>query len=74
MTPDQIKLVQSSFARIAPSADVAASLFYDRLFEIAPHLRSMFPEDLTQQKKELMAMLATAVSGLGVLAMAQACA
>jgi nitric oxide dioxygenase len=67
MTPSQIELVQSSFGRLVPIADAAANLFYDRLFEIAPHLRSMFPEDLTEQKKKLMAMLGTAVGGLGRL-------
>jgi hemoglobin-like flavoprotein len=64
MTPDQIKLVQQSFAQVAPIAATAADLFYGRLFEIAPHLREMFPEDLTEQKKKLMAMLGTVVAGL----------
>ena len=36
MTPDQVKLVQESFAKVAPISDQAAVMFYDRLFEIAP--------------------------------------
>jgi nitric oxide dioxygenase len=64
MTPNQIKLVQTSFAQVAPIAATAADLFYGRLFEIAPQVRSMFPEDLSEQKKKLMAMLGTAVAGL----------
>jgi hypothetical protein len=36
MTPEQIDLVQSSFAKVAPIAETAAGLFYNRLFEIAP--------------------------------------
>jgi hemoglobin-like flavoprotein len=64
MTPNQIKLVQASFAQVAPIAATAADLFYGRLFEIAPQVRSMFPEDLSEQKKKLMAMLGTAVAGL----------
>ena len=64
MTPTQIKLVQESFAKVAPIAATAADLFYGRLFEIAPHIRAMFPEDLTEQKKKLMAMLGTVVAGL----------
>jgi hemoglobin-like flavoprotein len=67
MTPDQIKLVQTSFAQVAPIAATAADLFYGRLFEIAPQLRPMFPEDLTEQKRKLMAMLGVAVSGLSHL-------
>ena len=67
MTPDQIALVQSSFWQVVPNAATAADLFYDRLFEIAPHLRPMFPADLTGQKKKLMAALGTAVTSLGRL-------
>ena len=67
MTPHQIKLVQTSFAQVAPIADTAADLFYGRLFEIAPDVRKMFPHDLSGQKKKLMAMLGTAVAGLSRL-------
>jgi len=67
MTPNQIKLVQTSFAQVAPIAATAADLFYGRLFEIAPHVRAMFPDDLREQKKKLMAMLGTAVAGLSHL-------
>ena len=55
MTPQQIDLVQSSFKKVVPIAGTAADLFYDRLFEIAPEVRSMFPQDLSEQKKKLMA-------------------
>ncbi len=64
MTPDQVKLVQDSFAKVVPIADTAADLFYDRLFTIAPEARTLFPDDLTEQKKKLMQMLATAVTNL----------
>ena len=67
MTPEQIKLVQDSFAKVAPISEKAAELFYGRLFEIAPHVRAMFPDDLREQKKKLMAMLGTAVAGLSHL-------
>jgi hemoglobin-like flavoprotein len=67
MTPNQIKLVQTSFAQVAPIAATAADLFYGRLFEIAPPVRAMFPDDLSEQKKKLMAMLSTAVAGLNRL-------
>jgi hemoglobin-like flavoprotein len=64
MTPEQVNLVQQSFAKVAPIADKAADLFYDRLFAIAPEVRSLFPSDLTEQKKKLMQMIATAVTNL----------
>src|SRR5258708_8314162 len=67
MTPRQIKLVQTSFAKVAPIAATAADLFYGGLFEIAPEVRAMFADDLSDQKKKLMAILGTAVAGLSHL-------
>jgi hemoglobin-like flavoprotein len=64
VTPQQIELVQTSFQKVVPIAGTAADLFYDRLFEIAPEVRSLFPDDLSEQKKKLMAMLGTAVTNL----------
>jgi hemoglobin-like flavoprotein len=65
MTPDQVKLVQDSFGKVAPISEAAAVLFYDRLFEIAPQVRVMFPDDMTEQRRKLMTMLAAVVNGLG---------
>jgi hemoglobin-like flavoprotein len=67
MTPEQIKLVQDSFAKVAPISEKAAALFYGRLFEIAPQVRAMFPDDMTEQRKKLMATLAVVVNGLSSL-------
>ncbi|MDU1668749.1 MAG: globin family protein [Bradyrhizobium sp.] len=60
-------LVQESFSKVAPISDQAAVLFYDRLFEVAPPVRAMFPEDLTEQRKKLMGTLAVVVGGLSNL-------
>jgi hemoglobin-like flavoprotein len=57
-------MVQDSFKKVVPIADTAADLFYDRLFTIAPEVRPLFPDDLKEQKKKLIAMLATAVTNL----------
>ena len=67
MDSTQIKLVQESFAKVAPISEQAAVLFYGRLFEVAPGVRAMFPDDMTEQRKKLMAMLAVVVNGLGNL-------
>ncbi len=67
MTPEQVKLVQESFAQVAPISDQAAVVFYNRLFEVTPQVRAMFPADMTEQRKKLMAMLAVVVNGLGNL-------
>jgi hemoglobin-like flavoprotein len=64
MTSDQVELVQQSFARVAPISEQAAVLFYGRLFELAPSVRAMFPDDMTEQRKKLMATLALVVNGL----------
>jgi len=64
MTSEQIELVQSSFKKVVPIAGTAADLFYDRLFEVAPEVRSMFPQDMKEQKAKLMGMLGTAVTNL----------
>jgi nitric oxide dioxygenase len=67
VNPTQIKLVQESFAKIAPISETAAELFYDRLFEVAPQVKAMFPADMKDQRKKLMATLAVVVNGLGNL-------
>src|SRR4029079_8989952 len=69
MKPDQVKLVQESFAKVAPISDHAAVMFYDRLFEIAPQVKGMFPTDMSEQRRKLMATLALVVNGLSNLAM-----
>ena len=65
MTPDQVKLVQRSFAKVGPVADQAAAAFYERLFEIAPAVKPLFRSDMRIQRNKLMATLATVVAGLG---------
>ena len=67
MNPAQINLVQESFAKVAPISEQAATLFYDRLFEVAPAVKVMFPADMTEQRKKLMATLAVVVNGLSNL-------
>lgn len=67
LTQAQVTLVQNSFAVIAPIADDAAALFYRRLFEIDPGLRSLFKDDMAEQRRKLMQMLTAAVKGLSHL-------
>jgi len=50
---------------VAPIAEQAAELFYNRLFELDPNLRALFKEtDLKEQGRKLMGMLAMVVNGL----------
>ena len=64
MNSKQIEVVQTSFAKVVPIADVAADLFYARLFELDPSLRNLFKGDMKRQGAMLMSMLASAVRGL----------
>ena len=67
MNSTQVKLVQESFSKVVPISEAAAVIFYDRLFEVAPAVKAMFPSDMSQQRKKLMMMLAAVVKGLGNL-------
>jgi len=64
ITEKQKLLVQQSFEKVKPIADLAAELFYSRLFEIAPELKKMFKGNLNEQGKKLMITLSVAVKGL----------
>lgn len=64
ITEKEIHLVQSTWEAVTPIADQAATIFYDKLFELDGELRSLFPEDLSDQKKKLMQMITVAVKGL----------
>jgi|SRR5215203_7372417 len=64
VTPAQKTLVQASFVDIAMIGDDAAMLFYQKLFELDPSLRPMFPGDMAGQRKKLLQMLTAAVKGL----------
>ena len=64
VTTAQKTLVQDSFAAVLTIADDAALLFYQRLFELDPSLRALFPADMAIQRKKLMQMITAAVKGL----------
>jgi hemoglobin-like flavoprotein len=64
MPPEEVALIQQSFAKVAPIAEQAAALFYGRLFEIAPEVRPLFRGDMAEQGRKLMATLAVVVNGL----------
>lgn len=64
MTPEQVILVKNSWAQVTPIADKAAELFYGKLFELDPALKSLFNGDMTEQGRKLMNMIDTAVNSL----------
>lgn len=64
---EQINLVESSFNKLLPEAESTAQIFYERLYEIAPTVRSMFKGEVTERKAQLWYILKTAVNGLSDL-------
>ena len=60
-----ISLVQSSWQHVLPIRDVAAALFYKKLFELDPSLQALFKGDMKEQGGKLMTMIGVAVANLG---------
>jgi hemoglobin-like flavoprotein len=64
MTPQQISLIQASWASVVPIQDTAAGLFYQRLFALDPAVKPLFKGDMQEQGRKLMKMLGTVVNSL----------
>src|SRR5215218_5171597 len=65
MTPTQQDLIRSTWGQVAPIADQAAILFYERLFELDPTLRRLFSRtDMPAQRKNLMQTLTVVVKSI----------
>lgn len=64
MEAKHVTLVQTTWQKVVPIAEVAADLFYTKLFELDPSLRGLFPRDLSEQKQKLMATIGRVVSSL----------
>lgn len=64
LTAEQVAMVKETWAKVEPIAETAANIFYATLFEMDPTVRPLFPEDLTEQKKKLMATIGFAVGAL----------
>ena len=58
------KLVQATFAKVEPIAEVAAELFYNKLFELDPALKPLFKGNMKEQGQKLMATLKVVVATL----------
>lgn len=67
MTPRQVALVQSTWRAMLPIRDTFAELFYGKLFSLDPALQRLFTGDMTEQGRNLAAMLSIMVRSLGQL-------
>ena len=56
---------RDSWQRLTPDHDRIATAFYDRLFEIYPHARTLFARtNMTEQRAKVVAMLSDIVRNL----------
>jgi hemoglobin-like flavoprotein len=65
MSPEQQALVKETWQMVTSMADKAASLFYERLFEIDPTTGPLFgATNLTEQRRKLIQALTMVVHGI----------
>ena len=64
MSLDQVHLIRKSFAELSRLEHVAALVFYRRLFELDPGIRSLFTSDIKEQSQKLIDMLGVLISML----------
>src|SRR4051812_27060281 len=57
MSPEQLDAVEESLAQIGPRLDDLAGRFYERMFQLDPALRRLFPADLASQRTKFSAEL-----------------
>lgn len=68
MTQQQITDVKATWAMVASiDPEVVGGLFYNRLFEIAPHVRPMFRTPVAEQSRKLLAMIGYVINKLDKL-------
>lgn len=60
MTPQDLRRITTTADRIDPER--FATTFYATLFEMAPAARTMFPDDMSEQRRKLMAELTTMIA------------
>src|SRR4051812_4537092 len=64
MTPEDIRIVQDSWRKVDPVREIAAELFYTRLFELDPPLRALCGDDIKDRNRRFAQVLGATVRGL----------
>jgi hemoglobin-like flavoprotein len=67
MTEEDVHLVQQSWEKIEFVKEVAAELFFARLFELDPPLRSSFPPEARERQQKFGQFVGATVRGLNRL-------
>jgi len=65
MTPIQQQLVRDSFRMVEPFSTVIATLFYNRLYEIAPHLRERLSCEARHQGALFVEFVTSVIGNFG---------
>lgn len=61
MQSHHLPLIRAAWAQLQPIAPQAAALFYAKLFERDPALRTLFKGEMAQQGERLMQMIGAAI-------------
>jgi hemoglobin-like flavoprotein len=65
MTPEQARLITTSWSSVASIADSAIEQFYNRLFEIDPSARALFrATNMPEQRRKVIEALSLALQSL----------
>lgn len=64
LTDDQKVIIKATFETLLIKHQEVSSLFYQRLFEVAPQVRDLFPADISAQERKLIATLKIVVDSL----------
>src|SRR5688572_18401755 len=64
ITSRQVLLVQTSFGKVIRDIDLAATYFYEQMFELDPALRALFKHDILSQGRKLIHTLLLIVNNL----------
>lgn len=68
MTPVQTALLRETWEQVIPIGDAAATIFYDRLFEIDETAKPLFAGvDMAEQRRKLLKTLNGVIEGLNDL-------
>lgn len=64
LSAEEIVRVRSSFDMVFANATDMTTIFYDRVFELAPDFRPLFPADMSVLKQDFISKLAVLVGSL----------
>ena len=64
LSAEDVARVRASFDRLWPRSSEMTELFYRRLFDVTPEVRTLFHDDMTEQRRKFIGTLATIVGNL----------